>query len=287
VRFIIFTHSLVSDWNHGNAHFLRGICTELNLRGHQLAVFEPENGWSRENLLQQEGATAIAEFHERYPGLTSILYNDETLDLDSVLNNADVVLVHEWNTRELISRIGQHRATHDYKLLFHDTHHRSLSDKEGVAKFDLQHYDGVLAYGEVIRKAYVRNGWANNAWTWHEAADTRVFHPIACEKEGDLVWIGNWGDDERACEPPYMESGIRSKFWRNSLTRALNTKAGWQTTVCLKCLPATGLPCMYLAGPMWTLFRAFRLYVHSKRWPAASRFSRRPGTMRSTYFIRE
>jgi spore maturation protein CgeB len=198
VRFIIFTHSLVSDWNHGNAHFLRGICTELNLRGHQLAVFEPENGWSRENLLQQEGATAIAEFHERYPGLTSILYNDETLDLDSVLNNADVVLVHEWNTRELISRIGQHRATHDYKLLFHDTHHRSLSDKEGVAKFDLQHYDGVLAYGEVIRKAYVRNGWANNAWTWHEAADTRVFHPIACEKEGDLVWIGNWGDDERA-----------------------------------------------------------------------------------------
>ena len=25
----LFTHSLVSDWNHGNAHFLRGIATEL------------------------------------------------------------------------------------------------------------------------------------------------------------------------------------------------------------------------------------------------------------------
>ena len=24
MRFVIFTHSLVSDWNHGNAHFLRG-----------------------------------------------------------------------------------------------------------------------------------------------------------------------------------------------------------------------------------------------------------------------
>ena len=29
MRFVIFTHSLVSDWNHGNAHFLRGIATEL------------------------------------------------------------------------------------------------------------------------------------------------------------------------------------------------------------------------------------------------------------------
>ena len=29
VRFVIFTHSLVSDWNHGNAHFLRGVATEL------------------------------------------------------------------------------------------------------------------------------------------------------------------------------------------------------------------------------------------------------------------
>jgi spore maturation protein CgeB len=198
VRFVIFTHSLVSDWNHGNAHFLRGICTELQQREHTLAIFEPEDGWSRHNLLDQEGISAIAEFHERYPGLSSVVYNEETLDLDSVLNHADVVLVHEWNTPGLISRIGQHRARHSYKLLFHDTHHRSLSDEESVAQFDLTHYDGVLAYGEVIRKAYLRNGWTKKAWTWHEAADTRVFHPIASKKDGDLVWIGNWGDDERA-----------------------------------------------------------------------------------------
>jgi len=38
-------------------------------------------------------------------------------------------------------------------------------------------------------------------WTWHEAADTRVFRPIpGQELEGDLVWVGNWGDDERTQE---------------------------------------------------------------------------------------
>ncbi len=219
MRFVIFTHSLVSDWNHGNAHFLRGICTELSLRGHQLTVFEPENGWSRRNLLQQEGAAAIEEFHKHYPGLTSVLYHEDSLDLDCFLNNADVVLVHEWNTPELIANIGRHRASHDFKLLFHDTHHRSLSDKEGVEKFDLKHYDGVLAYGEIIRKAYLRNGWAKKAWTWHEAADTRVFHPIPGEKDADLVWIGNWGDDERADTlreyliRPVKELGLRAAVY--------------------------------------------------------------------------
>ena len=35
---------------------------------------------------------------------------------------------------------------------------------------------------------------------WHEAADTRVFRPSQADKEGDLVWVGNWGDDERTAE---------------------------------------------------------------------------------------
>ena len=33
MRFVIFTHSLVSDWNHGNAHFLRGVTSELISQG--------------------------------------------------------------------------------------------------------------------------------------------------------------------------------------------------------------------------------------------------------------
>ncbi|HZS56912.1 MAG TPA: glycosyltransferase [Bryobacteraceae bacterium] len=200
MRFVIFTHSLLSDWNHGNAHFLRGICTELRQRGHELTVYEPEDGWSRRNLLQNAGESAIHGFKQKYPELESILYNEETLDLRAALGGADVVLVHEWNTSELIRNIGQCRARNDFTLLFHDTHHRSVTERDAIAGFDLTHYDCVLAYGNVIRDAYLRNGWAKRAVTWHEAADTRIFHPLVAEKCGDLVWIGNWGDDERAAE---------------------------------------------------------------------------------------
>jgi spore maturation protein CgeB len=70
-----------------------------------------------------------------------------------------------------------------------------------MAAYDLRHYDGVLAYGESIRQVYLREGWTRRAWTWHEAADTRVFRPRPeTAKTGDLVWIGNWGDDERTAE---------------------------------------------------------------------------------------
>jgi spore maturation protein CgeB len=42
---------------------------------------------------------------------------------------------------------------------------------------------------------------AREAWTWHEAADVRVFRPQPpAGKAGDLVWIGNWGDEERSAE---------------------------------------------------------------------------------------
>jgi spore maturation protein CgeB len=70
-----------------------------------------------------------------------------------------------------------------------------------MKKFDLQHYDGVLASGRVVRDLYLWRGWARAAWTWHQAADTRVFRPrLGCERQGDVVWIGNWGDEERSEE---------------------------------------------------------------------------------------
>ena len=72
----------------------------------------------------------------------------------------------------------RHRARNGgYRLFFHDTHHRAATNPGAMAAYDLDHYDGVLAYGAVIRDLYLRRGWAADAWTWHEAADVRVFHP--------------------------------------------------------------------------------------------------------------
>lgn len=202
MRFVIFTHSLVSDWNHGNAHFLRGIAADLMSRGHEVIIYEPEDGWSRRNLLAEHGEAAIAGFEQAYPHLRSTLYSEAELDLREALQGADVVLVHEWNSHSLIERIGEFRSTHPgFQLYFHDTHHRSVTEPEAMAAYQLRHYDGVLAYGDVIRNLYRSRGWASAAWTWHESADTRVFHPWPqTETLGDLVWIGNWGDDERSEE---------------------------------------------------------------------------------------
>jgi spore maturation protein CgeB len=202
MRVVIFCHSLLSDWNHGNAHFLRGVVTELKSRGTDVRVYEPEDAWSLANLVKEHGEAPIRGFRQAYPGLESIRYSLKTLDLDAALDGADLVLVHEWSEHELVRRIGKHRAAGGrYRLLFHDTHHRAVTAPGEMAGYDLRHYDGVLAFGAVIRDLYLSRGWAQHAWTWHEAADTRVFRPIEGEpREGDLVWIGNWGDNERTAE---------------------------------------------------------------------------------------
>jgi spore maturation protein CgeB len=202
MRVVIFCHSLVSDWNHGNAHFLRGICAELQERGHTVAVYEPRGGWSRENLLQTAGPGAVRAFHAQFPALSSTEYDLDRLDLDAALDGAGLVLVHEWSEPELVARIGRHRArTGGYRLLFHDTHHRAVTAPDEMARFRLEHYDGVLAFGEVIRRLYLERGWTERAWTWHEAADTRVFSPRPRGAHpDDLVWVGNWGDGERSQE---------------------------------------------------------------------------------------
>jgi spore maturation protein CgeB len=199
MRIVIFCHSLCSDWNHGNAHFLRGIARELQRRGHEVAVYEPRDAWSVDNLVRDHGEAALQAYRRDYPSLSSHRYDLASLDLDAALENADLVLVHEWNDASLVHRLGQHRAAHDeYRLLFHDTHHRAVSDPGAMARYDLSHYDGVLAFGEVIRELYLERGWTHRAWTWHEAADVELFRPIPDERtESDLVWIGNWGDEER------------------------------------------------------------------------------------------
>jgi spore maturation protein CgeB len=75
-----------------------------------------------------------------------------------------------------------------------------VSDPTALDGFELEGYDGVLAFGDEVRDVYCRRGWGRRAWTWHEAADVRVFRPLPEELEGHLVWIGNWGDEERSRE---------------------------------------------------------------------------------------
>ena len=201
MRFLFYTHSLISDWNHGNAHFLRGVMRDLLARGHEARALEPKGAWSRENLLADRGEETIAAFHCDFPMLRSDIYG-EGFDHEAALDAADVVVVHEWTEPALVARIGAAKASGGrFTLLFHDTHHRAVSAEGEIGAMDLSGYDGVLAFGEALRERYLKAGWGRQVFTWHEAADDALFRPIPGELEdGDLIWIGNWGDDERTAE---------------------------------------------------------------------------------------
>jgi spore maturation protein CgeB len=199
MKVVLFCHSLVSCWNHGNAHFLRGIAREFVALRHEVVVYEPADGWSRANLLRDRGAAAVEQGTELVPGVEIKTYRLLALDLSEALDNADVVLVHEWTDPALVARIGVERIRGgQFLLFFHDTHHRALTRPHEIEGFDLEGYDAVLAFGEVLREVYLARGWGRRVFTWHEAADATLFqaNPRSC-KDTDLIWIGNWGDGER------------------------------------------------------------------------------------------
>lgn len=200
MRFLFYTHSLVSDWNHGNAHFLRGVMRALIAMGHSARALEPADGWSRRNLLADRGEAAVSAFRAAFPELRSDTYGTDH-DHEAELDRADVVVVHEWTDPALVARLGRARAQGGrFRLLFHDTHHRAVSAEGEIARMDLTGYDTVLAFGEALRERYLAAGWGRQVHTWHEAADSELFRPLDRPKTGDLVWIGNWGDGERSRE---------------------------------------------------------------------------------------
>jgi spore maturation protein CgeB len=201
VRIAYFTHSLASCWNHGNAHFLRGVLDDLIARGHQAQAFEPAGAWSLSNLLADHGEAGLQAYWEKYPSLRATTYVPGA-DVGEFVGDADLVIAHEWNEPDLVAELGRLRKRGArFLLLFHDTHHRAVSAPHEMQAYDLTGYDGVLAFGEALSEVYRGWGWGDRVWTWHEAADIRRFHPPSQEAEREgLVWIGNWGDGERTAE---------------------------------------------------------------------------------------
>src|SRR5690242_18016190 len=179
----LFAHSLVSDWNHGNAHFLRGLVRELMRMGHHVRCYEELGSWSLTNLVQQEkerSIEAIDEFRKLYNELDIHFYKkDATLRefLVKELKDADVVIMHEWNDPQVVNTILSLKQQLHFRALFHDTHHRAYSQAGQILKFHLHLIDGVLAFGEAIRRIYTEGFGMPRAYTFHEAAATDNFYP--------------------------------------------------------------------------------------------------------------
>ncbi|HUR37151.1 MAG TPA: glycosyltransferase [Terriglobales bacterium] len=206
LRIHIFAHSLVSDWSHGSAHFLRGLARSLMQMGHRVRCHEELGSWSLVNLVrteQERSIDAIDQFRSQFRELDIHFYErkDGLRDfLKSDLRNADVVLLHEWNEPDAINTVLSLKSELRFKALFLDTHHRAYTRAGEMLKFHLHLCDGVLAAGEPIRKIYTDGFGIRRAWTFHEAADIEHFYPRALPKKTDLVWMGNWGDEARTAE---------------------------------------------------------------------------------------
>ncbi len=239
-RIVYCAHSLRSDWNNGNAHFLRGLLRGLHTLGHCVVALEPADSWSYTNLLSEgeRGRRSLAQFAATYPELDLRTYRAPS---DAILNEtmreADIVVVHEWNEPALIDRVLSLRDRHGFRVLFHDTHHRASSSPEAIARLRIAEFDGVLAFGEALRRIYRERLGAARVWTLHEAADISVFKPEPeTKRDRDLVWIGNWGDDERTDElARFLLEPARSLPARNAMVHGVR-------------YPASGLAALAQAG---------------------------------------
>jgi spore maturation protein CgeB len=206
LHFRIFAHSWTSDWNHGNAHFLRGLAQEIMNLGHEVRCYEEEDAWSRKNL-REEGqeieSRAVQQFREAFPQLDLRTYKSGA-EFEGFaaqeLRDADVVIVHEWNRPAVANSIARLKRKLGFRALFHDTHHRAYTSAKEILEFNLSEFDGVLAFGEAIRRIYQDGFGVPRAWTFHEAADTTHFKSMVAPKDSDVVWVGNWGDEERTRE---------------------------------------------------------------------------------------
>lgn len=205
VRLAYIAHSIRSDWNNGNAHFLRGLLRELHALGNEVQVFEPAQGWSVDHLAEEaKGVESLEGFTRIYAELRISEYPaDKTNDpafWRRALDKFDVVILHEWNPPELAEALLAIRTEAGFKLLFHDTHHRATSSPEQIKRLSVDRCDGVIAFGDALRAIYRERFGIDRVWTLHEAADTSVFRPLERTKTTDVVWVGNWGDNERSQE---------------------------------------------------------------------------------------
>ena len=203
----LFCHSLVSDWNHGNAHFLRGLMRELVRMGHRVRSYEELGSWSLTNLIKNEGERAIEaidSFRAEYPELDVRFYKSQEGNfrefLTEELRGTHVVLLHEWNDPAVVNTVLDLKSRLGFIALFHDSHHRAYTRAGEILQFALHKMDGVLAFGEAIRRIYADGFGIPRAWTFHEAADVEKFRPAPTERDIDVVWVGNWGDEERTRE---------------------------------------------------------------------------------------
>lgn len=190
MKIVFFGRFLLSDAGD-EVHFLRGICGELSERGNEVVFYETG----------RDGPSTAAHIVARsYPSLRVERWSLGS-ELAGAVDGAALVVVHELTEPLLTAALGKLRSeSHGWELCFFDTH-RARRSERGDTWAELPGYDAVLASAEVLRERYANAGWAGRVFTWHEAADTKVWKPesegesrVRGKGLGDVVWEEPWDD---------------------------------------------------------------------------------------------
>jgi hypothetical protein len=201
MKIVYFTHSLASCWNHGNAHFLRGVLSELIARGHDVQVWEPDGAWSLANLLADHGEAGLAPIGR--PILNSTLPpTRRSASSDRMVESADLVIVHEWNEpgiwcrgwgRSVCSTAGSRCCSTTpitARSAIPTRSAPSISTAMTACWPSARRWRRSIALG--LGRPGVRLA---------RGGRRHLFHPPASRSaRKGLVWIGNWGDGERTAE---------------------------------------------------------------------------------------
>ena len=99
------------------------------------------------------------------------------------LRDADIVIIHEWTEPAVACDILSYKSKYGFRALFHDTHHRAYTNAGEILRFPLHLFDGVLAFGEPIRRIYLDGFGVPRAWTFHEACRYLAFSSAARNHE--------------------------------------------------------------------------------------------------------
>ena len=225
MRIVYFSHSLASCWNHGNAHFLRGVLRELIARGHEVAAFEPAGGWSlREPPRATTARRASPPSARAYPELVAARYDADARPRRGARRRRprDRARVERARARRRArpARAGAAAAS------------RSCSTTPTTARSATRRRSRALRPRRLRRRARLRRGararstrrwgWGERVWIWHEAADTRAV-PSACRRgAARAAWSGSaTGATTSAapsCESFLLEPGAAARAARSTST---------------------------------------------------------------------
>ena len=301
MRLVYFTHSLKSCWNHGNAHFLRGVLRALARTGHERGGLRAGGRLEPGEPAGRPGRGRARPIRRRLSGAAFRRLPRRAGHGRGARRRGPGGRPRNGPTRPWSPRIGRRRRRgRAFRLLFHDTHHRAVSAPDTMRGLDLDGYDGVLAFGEALAEVWRGWGWGDRRWrSGTRPPDTTPLRP-ARPGGGDGArgrrldrQLGRRRADGRARKPapaPLPDRGPAPDRARRPLPgpgeaadrlgrRALRRLAGgtWTCRRCSRDTRADGARAE--ADSMSRRCPAFQRSACSRRWPAAFRSHRPGGTM--------